>query len=1244
MQIIVLSLLTDIEYEQQILDTRVWLGDVPVYLNIPFYDFSQKVSADVSVNADASVVNVLGLYLYSKHKGFCQYNVINLAPGASIKNAFFYFNVDLTVPAGCTNVQVAFANSVAGSFTNVSLAGKINLKDAGQVTKYDLSKFVGRVYSAFAATSCQSSLQFTVNSSAASGSPKATVYETSFDNAAIALVQSTEPALSDATVKLCAASIAIKTTSAAASHPGLVQEWYEQRLNLWKWKTMQTQNYYADFDAAGKPTVDVAKSVQRAYYDGSSVVVFSASQTIQCSKFYDPAAKSCMSDCNAKQFGLFCLDSCAGLLDQAGSKMCFTSCPVSEGYYQAGSTCTLCAGLSVDGFSCASSCPASSDVQVTKGCLARAILKNDPVVPGTCATACAPGKLLDSACGDACSDGKITQSALRACVGCSSDYNGGSFWVRSPSSCAKSCTHYNGTYCEALGSSNCEVFYVEGGKNKCAHTCPGGFSYLSVSEKRCYASCPQMTDDVAKTCVDNCTSGFYYVDSATKFCLGSCGGTNFTALEADKHASNLRCESSCALFDAKPYSNQGVCVPACSGPRKFISTDNKTCTDTCAFYNITGGKFFCMSTCGGFSGNDSTQSLTVSRCEASCSSFDSAKFIDQTNKICLPQCSGSIAFYIPGNICVSSCSTQTDYKFINQGSNQCVNSCASKTYSKPGELTCMASACPSSSFSGIDSFHATYTRCESSCKLFDLNKFSDGKACVFSCPAAAKYFDPDNKCLAVCPDLTPYAEGSNACAAKCSSGFYEVAATAQTLMCKSGCGTGQFFLKNATSDSKQCVASCRALSAKRFVDTLGKECVDCPTFYSPSGSELKCQDSCSDFSGIDKKHDDAVLRCDTSCSDFADPIFVFGKTCVSKCPASDPFFITDTLKTCVSSCSSQAKKLLNVATGECIDSCVSGDALSKDGTKCVSDCKAQDSPNILNAAGSQCVSDCVSDASYLNLKQTRCVSDCKADDKDSAANPATHACDLSCSSGFMNLAKTGCVASCKEEKAVVNLDGTMCEVQCSSGVLNVAKTKCDASCAGLGSVLQDKACVCDQTSGFSLYGDACGCALDRGFKQPDVSGVCECDIQRHFSQVVADSSPLQCGCAQKYSLAQNSCVKQMKTTIIIAASASALFLVLLITFVILYKKCHSKKEKRKVTHPLHELQQNESDFVVMNDKLLQAVDKNQFQIVHTVYKSRSKNEKRKTQKKDNENIIQVADSWVTSSYFIENTSRAEKVE
>ncbi|CAL5977197.1 Conserved_hypothetical protein [Hexamita inflata] len=669
-------------------------------------------------------------------------------------------------------------------------------------------------------------------------------------------------------------------------------------------------------------------------------------------------------------------------------------------------------------------------------------------------------------CGTSCSENQIKQSALRLCVECTSDYNGGKYWNRATSSCSKQCSFYNGTICEELGSTYCELFYNNNGENICLHKCDSTYQYKVQVEGQCYESCPSkysMIDEETKTCYESCPQKYYSVQNNVKTCLQECDLTkNYKAIETDKSTTDFRCEASCALFNQKPYSDNRICVQECpKESRKFINSDN-SCSSTCKFYKVDQNNLLCLDNCDQkFNGIDILYDNKELRCEEACSSFSSTKytqdnqcldkcindkpyfikdnicvhsctdyadsyFVDQQtggcvktcehglykvadnialclddcdagytgldkydakmqrceqscsdfssekytqNELCVDQCEGAKPYFTSSKICVPNCYQQTE-KFLNEGSNQCVSTCSFNSYYRNNAnefLFCTKTLCPTENYTGVEVYHPSYNRCETSCELFTELKFTESKNCVKQCPDQSKFYDSQKICYQKCPQEAQFAEKDKTCVKKCASG--NISIIDDFKFCEGICP--KYFVQDT---DRICVSSCKSESTNKYINSVNNECVkscDQPFYNIIENQEVQCLPKCDLFHGIDfdyKWNNQQMERCEDSCLLFSSVKYTLDKKCVDQCDASKPYSVG---QLCVSQCYDQYKNKY-IDDNQCVSSCKFYKSQGLE-TKCQNQCDATDL-QLTNNNMVICYKDCT--LQHFSPLQDSCVDQC----------------------------------------------------------------------------------------------------------------------------------------------------------------------------------------------------------------------------------------------------------------------------
>ncbi|CAL6088395.1 Conserved_hypothetical protein [Hexamita inflata] len=1125
------------------LDSRILTGQTPGQISNQQYNFAQSVSPYTT--ADTSVITVQGIKKQTQYRGLCLFNVIDIGEQTILSNALFVFDVQIQIPATCTKIEISFANSVSGQLNNISITGSIKLTNVLPAQVLKLSKFVGKIFNtSFITTQYFSNLSYSINGvEVTANSTNVNLFETNFDGKTTTATKLTsiDTAVVNTTVSSCSGSHNVVVTQAASQQPGLIQEWYEQRLDLVEWKMARGSYYFMDFTSAGLPTVNKLLSTQRVYYGNDRIQIivhFINGSVRECSvgQFFNPTTQTCDASCPAKQFNMFCLASCSdlNLYDSNNDNKCYSRCPTALGYVLVTKTCTLCTTpnlLAIQNGGCTASCPAGL-TKIDSGCFYEAQTSLSFSYP-TCTTVCSPGSLMDGGtCQSSCSEGKINQTELRVCVACASEYNGGKYWNRTTQLCSFSCNYYNGTFCENYLTSHCEHYYVDkvSGFKVCVHSCPSEFPLFQAIENRCYDVCPpaySMTDYVNQTCVDSCASGYYSFTAPTKICLTTCSSTNFTAKEADKHASNLRCESACSIFDSKPYHKDQTCTHNCYDEfHMFIDYDNFTCVSSCPFYNrTTTGYLFCQDDCDSkFNGLDLTYDNTQLRCETACNLYSTRKFTK--DNVCQDQCDGLKPYYVTGDLCVENCFSHSDQQFIDETNKACTPTCVNSNYYRDNStqfLYCNPTACSSSNYTLIQQYHLTYQRCEKSCTIMDTFKFSKLlqispsiiRQCSDNCSSQYKYYDQDYICYEKCPAPNQYAELNNLCVLRCGSGNYSFSESTQIRTCVDCIDKYYGIDSNFTMQMTRCESSCSLFSSRKYINN--NQCLDqcdglkpvyvtgnlCVVNCFSQASEIflnegsnQCRDTCahdsyyrntdgslfctseacgsSNFTGVESYHA-SYQRCESSCALFTNLSFTDGSSCLEKCPDDRKYFIVakncsatcpddvpyaEASNLCVSKCGSgNYAATANAQKFECRASCDTyfvTNETSDNSHECVAECLSQPSKKFLDTDSKECLASCPQP--FYNVVAATgfqiCLPNCDAGfhGKDVTFHVSMERCEAACN--LFNTTKFTkdqlCQDACDGDKPVY-VTGNLCVVNCFSQTseifLNEGSNQCRDTCA-----------------------------------------------------------------------------------------------------------------------------------------------------------------------------------------------------
>ncbi|CAL5991522.1 Conserved_hypothetical protein [Hexamita inflata] len=589
----------------------------------------------------------------------------------------------------------------------------------------------------------------------------------------------------------------------------------------------------------------------------------------------------------------------------------------------------------------------------------------------------------DNTCVDKCIGDKPYYIPGNICVNRCIDYKDTKFVDQKSNACVKSCEYLmyriNAVSGIAFCLENCDTG-KRGVDNKYDNDI-----YRCEAKSKLY-SVIKTDEKISYVCQSNCDSYVHGFDNSINTNMERCESTcdQFSSL---KFTQDNTCVDKC--IGDKPYYIPGnICVNRCIDYKdtKFVDQQSNACVKSCEYLmyriNAVSGIAFCLENCDtGKRGVDNKYDNDIYRCEANCSLFSSVKFTQ--DELCLDKCSGIKPYFITGNICVSQCYDQVSEKFLNEASNQCVSSCNSQTYYRNNAnqfLFCSPSACAPTNFTGVELYHASYMRCESSCSAFSDLKYSDSQTCIKACSDTKKFSDSDLTCYSQCP-FTLFTEG-NSCVKQCATGNFSISDNTRT--CENAC---QKYSYLDSDNMRVCVQTCP--EAKPLINALTQECTatcDQP-LYSILDNTVNCLTKCEFVHGIDVKFSETMERCEQSCLMFSSEKFTMNDLCVDKCTEAKPYSSTDNV--CVENCYQQ-KSLRYVG----------------DGNRCVSKC---DFYKIIGK-NIQCVKSCDQlEVRLVSQEQTFCYKDCGLQ----VYHPIKNECVDSCSGEYVSFSKV-CMLSCPE--------------------------------------------------------------------------------------------------------------------------------------------------------------------------------------------------------------------------------------
>ncbi|CAL5993279.1 Conserved_hypothetical protein [Hexamita inflata] len=755
---------------------------------------------------------------------------------------------------------------------------------------------------------------------------------------------------------------------------------------------------------------------------------------------------------------------------------------------------------------------------------------NCPIKDGNdCRTTCLQSNIQDisattETCTKDCQNFNYENMDLGICHLCLSDiYDSGTYFDRKSQQCVKTC----------------EKWSLQGDVKVCEDTSPDFCPFWiehTVSSKQCYIKCPAqyMTDKFAQLCVLSCPQNYYYYYELTSYCQESCGPQNYTALEIDKHATNIRCEVSCSQFDQKPFSNAHTCVQSCADTsNKYLDVNGFDCLNKCPFYteqlssfvcvnecplklywdikgilscepnscttkvkNIITGYDLCLTPCPKFR---TSENLCVDECtfvgsgnvcQATCGpvlGFKMEEIYDVASKMCV-----TCKFFNVQNLmfentlpCAESC--EIPHQFV-EPSRQCTTQCESMMYSHQiieglNVSACILTGAKCDYYIMIDGQKECYDECP------DNAKFIDGQECKTSCDF---YYSNNGLfyCTSMCTNLyTKDANGKLECSDACKSSydfldgkecklscpFYKTNG-ASLSTCMASCP--QFFQLDANSN-KQCLASC---ATTQFIKN-SNECVDTCNYYSWNGANKICLQSCAGFWAMFSA-DNVVPRCESSCSAMNLPNYLSTSSPPNQCVPGCGSLIQESLTStkCVSSCSSP--NLYNDTQNSisvCVSTCVGPKRLDANLNRCDESCyyKIVNGNNICTSSKTSC------DADWFEIKHNSSSTECTNGCLNFVSGVQ---CLSSCPSGMYSVdqltGKKNCVSGCPSPNVwaidpVYHNITKRCESSCAKfpSLPFVNNGQCVASCSSNIYIDATKACQADLS----------GCVV---YSQVDVLQVC----------------------------------------------------------------------------------------------------------------------------------------------------------
>ncbi|CAL6018844.1 Cathepsin_L [Hexamita inflata] len=644
-----------------------------------------------------------------------------------------------------------------------------------------------------------------------------------------------------------------------------------------------------------------------------------------CAKFFvtntsNQNSKQCVDSCQAGQVtsSQECLSACPAIAPFNDSTACVGRC-VSGAYLAAGSNLTCissCTGMFITNASnlnskqCITQCPDATPYYETGACVSRCTSGAYSIVLATvnvltCQASCTLYVLNSS--------NQDSKQCLPSCPTTAPYSDAGLCSVR----CA------SGNYSNAAGSFVCQgacpKFFVTNASNQnskqCVDACQVG---QLVSGQECLSSCPAATPyKDATSCVARCSSGAYQISGSNLNCVASCSGMYITNVS---NQNSKQCITVCP--DTTPYYETGACVAKCtSGSYSVVTGQQQTlmCQASCTFYVLNASNSNskqCLPSCPAatpysdaglcsarcVSGNYSSSAGSLI-CQGACAKFFVTNTSNQNSKQCVDSCqAGSL---VSGQECLGSCPSTSPYK----DTSSCVARCSSGAYQA----------------SGLDLI------CVSSCSGLYITNISNSnsKQCITTCPEAISYYE------------------TGACVSRCTSGSYQVmSGQDQTLFCQDSCSL--YVINASNSNSKQCLSQCPTTAP---YSESGLCSIRCPSgSYAIIDNINICQPLCLNYYVTNASSDSKI--CVDSCP--ASLPFSDSGLCTTRCQSS-AYIIQNNVLTCTEQC--EKYFVLNSSNDNsmfCIDSCSTPNNFLKKNNQCTGFCEFYKEDGSINVCQDSC--------------------------------------------------------------------------------------------------------------------------------------------------------------------------------------------------------------------------------------------------------------------------------------------------
>ncbi|CAL6000315.1 Conserved_hypothetical protein [Hexamita inflata] len=655
--------------------------------------------------------------------------------------------------------------------------------------------------------------------------------------------------------------------------------------------------------------------------------------------------------------------------------------------------------------------------------------------------------------------------------------------------------------------------------NTCQVSCPANKPFYT-SKFICVNSCVGTSEKFvlnvgSMQCIQECPTEYYYSASGILTCVDTCD-TALKSTGIDKYSTQrLRCEDSCSLFteatlvdpDFKPTTstNRNRCISQCRINKPFVTEDKTTCTATCASskFTVENGQPLCVTTCSGTLVLDDQVKIGYNQC-LNCIS---PQFTDRKSGQCI---STTECQRINGSYCENSDDSINCPKFqiLADQTIVCLFTCSEIQYLN--QCFNISEGCPKSLYISVNG--QTCVKFCSDDELIiktPLYRCSPGCGAHFYNPTTQMCFTP-----VVFPTYYQIINKQKIYLLKCE-GFWLQDDVYPTVArrCESSC-----LQMNVTYQlEQQCIISCLAHPANKFVDYNGKQCVKfCPLYFSKINRQYQCvlQNS-SQVSGVDTQITDpffnGYLRQEDNCADFGLNYYEDQKVCVEECPDTRPYITSNFV--CVDSCKNSKSEFFtdySIGSPLCIKQCqtqyytfdgynlvcqptcyyrVSGfDIYSNITLRCESTCSSFDSAKYIDpdyqvgaitgdtglvncivcsgakqfTDGLTCMDSCTPQYFTLENGVPRCSQPCSPSIPNDQVKVGYKQCNSCSPSQFMNRSTGNCLNSCER------INGSYCENE--NDTVNCPKV-----------VVKSKTCVkmCEELefNGF-CYSMQEGCPID----------------------------------------------------------------------------------------------------------------------------------------------------------------------